>query len=419
MDGKNNNRDLEQIRNLMGGRFKSAEEVVTPGASHSPGPAPVPTRKQQPAPENKGIKPIFPLLTEEEARKAANEPRKPDDVFAFEKHRTIDKELNELALREVAAERGLTVEDLLKQKPDKKLEEKLEFSVGDVEKQMSVEDVRKMVGSKPEVPKTNSEQILALELKKLQLELEILKGQQHVEMEKPFLAEVPEIKPEPLVETKVEAKPKMEKPFKPQHPMHQKLRQAFALDAIPLAGIEINGVMFQMHPAPSSIHPWFTDKMAAASDLGVNSDQAFAVVIRNATVACSLIAVDGYSLVNVLGLAEEEVKDPRKLSPELRVLLAQTLWEMICELPSMENLFNFNPELTGRLFEFYNKKFRDITKLRVRGDETLHRYVCPVPKCLEVLDIEVPDNGQVYCRTHGTLMDDNGSLEDLRSIPLA
>jgi hypothetical protein len=398
----------DELRNVLG---KAASRVVLPSNNKLNPKAPPKPRRPNEAKEVETevpptppgcIAPIFPIVPESKVHEYMREDRRPDDVIGNYQKGKIDPELNELALREVAAERGISVEELLARNPDKKLDQKLEFANMEQptpptprSQTMSLEEARRILAEadKKPAPETSEDdkELQALEMRKAAIN------------EKKRLEALQKSNPAP------------EPKAKPQHPLLKSLRQKLSLDAIEPAVVEIEGFRFGMMPPPGSLQPWILEKIAAANQIG--SEPAIMITIRTAMVSVALVTINDVPLAEILGLTELSVpKNPMEISPELRQLMAQTVWEMATGTSTLPDLFAFNPQWVTRLYEAYDKSFKDY-KLKGQNDH-YHRFVCPVPACPEIYDLEVPVSGKVFCKIHGVETQDQGALEALNSLPL-
>ena len=390
MDKRNSN-DMTEAERILGDRFKNVKPVTGQEAFNPPPPK-KPERPQAPGtpetakpyvdprkadePKAQKIEPLFPLIPDSELPNYKFE--KATEPFAKEQHGKFDPELNELALQEIAAERGITVEELLKSPPDKKLEKKVEPMIEpgteqdiDIDAQIAALEARKAAAQKP--------------------------------------------KPEP---TKQPIKDPMKKMR--DNPILQRMRQKLALESIKPAEIEIEGIVFQMVSPPASMHPWIFEKIQAAE--GFRTPEILLMAIRNATISAALvgIGVPGdkvQPVAEVLGLAEEGV-DMYSMPKDLRELVAQTVWEMIIGESTIEGLFTLHPDLVIKLYQAYETRFRN-DALSSSLDREIHRFVCPVDGCVEVYDMKPPESGTVFCRVHAEKMSDQGLTADLRAVPLA
>ena len=391
MDKRNSN-DMTEAERILGDRFKTVKPV-TGAESFNPPPPKKPERPQAPgvpetakpyedprkpeASKAQKIDPLFPIIPNSELPNYKPEKARAEEPFAKEQHGKFDPELNEMALQDIAAERGITVEELLKSPPDKKLETKVEpMAEPGTEQDVDIDA-----------------QIAALQARK-------------EAMQKP--------KPEPK-------KQPIRDPLKKtrDNPILQRMRQKLALEAIKPAEIEIEGIVFQMVSPPASMHPWIFEKIQAAE--GFRTSEILMMSIRNATISASLvgIGVPGepvQPVAEVLGLAENV--DMYSMPKDLREVVAQTVWEMIGGDQTLEGLFTLHPDLVIKLYQAYETRFRNDV-LSSSLDRELHRFVCPVEGCVEVYDMKPPESGSVFCRVHAEKMSDQGLTADLRAVPLA
>lgn len=410
-----------ELVNVLG---KHASRVTLPSASSlNPQATPKPRRPEQrpdklletevpPTPAG-CIAPIFPIVPESEVHKYLKEDRKPDDVIGNYQRGKIDPELNELALREVAAERGISVEELLAQNPDKKLDKKLEFANMDQQppagppprtQEMSIDEARRMVREADAAPKGQPK------MSEDEEELKLLEEKQTALRMKIDARTAP-----PVTQTLQTKYRKSNLPPRKVHPLLARLREKLSLDVIDPCIVEINGLKFGLLPPPGSVQAWSLRKISLANP---NSPQELAITIRNVVVCSSLVTVEGESLISVLGLSEEHIEDPLRPNPDLRELLAQTLWEMIAGVKAHEDLFSLNPEAVTKLYDAFEKSFKHL-KVTSSLDAKQHRYVCPIDKCTEIYETEPPAGGIMFCKVHAAPMEDVGTLEELNQAPLS
>lgn len=382
-----NSNDINEIERLMGSRFKKAEPVSD--AAFNPPQAKKPERPKKKGQE--GIPPIFPIIPEDKLKEYTQEKARAEEPFAMEQHGKFDPELNEMALKEIAEERGISVEELLKSPPDKVLETK----VDPMNKSTDID-----------------QELLELELKRK--ELELLKAKKANEQEEVKKEEKKEIKASPL-KTSIPLKKKTK-----DNPILQKMRQKLSLESIKPAEVEIEGLIFRLMTPPASMHPWIFDKLKAAE--AFRSEEILLMTLKNATVCAALVAIgaegmDYQPIAEVLGLVDS-VPDMYSMPKDLRELVAQTLWEMIVGEASIEGLFTLHPDLVLKLYQAYELRFKN-DALASSLDQGLHRYICPMEDCPEAYDLIPPESEKVFCKVHGIPMTDSGLTAELRAVPLA
>lgn len=395
--------DLKQMKALMGDKKNAFVKVDKMQPPEPKAPKKRPQQKEEAAaiPAGKGTPPVYPIFTPEELKKRTAEvpqtERTFNDVFAGNKSDKFDPELNEYALKTVAEERGITVEELLNSKPDVKLEKK-------------VEPMDQVLETAPAEPSTEN-QILDLELEELELkrrELELRKkkaGAPQAAPVAPAAPAVPTKTAEEFKHTRVA-----------DNPVLRKMRQRLSMEAKDTAKVTIMELEFELNEPPTSLHPWVYQKLAAAQSFG--NENLFIMTLQNATISAAILRIDGQPVAEVLGLAEPgTIKDPYAMPMELKELVAQTLWEMIAGVNSLEGMFTFDSDVVQALYRSYQGKFRNKT-IVTSLDKELHRYVCPVPDCTEIHDMKPNKDGEAFCRIHGVKMTDQGLTAELRAIPL-
>lgn len=406
MDEKRNSQILNdpELLNVLGSAAGRVDLPSTSALNPTMAPKPRrPTTAEVPQTPAGCIAPIFPIVPESDVHLYQREDRRADDVMGNYQKGKIDPELNELALREVARERGITVEQLLSQNPDKTLEKKLEFANMDQQapptppartQTMSVEEARRMVAEADQAAIVEKEKQMS------QLVAEAERDDRPTRsFEKPMA-------PPP--------KPKSKLPPRKIHPLLAELRKEFAIDAIPPLKVAIRQHTFEMLPPPSSLHPWLLTKIANAEY--VNSPQAVQVAVRGSVISAALYAIDGIPIAEIFGLTPDPVPPLHQIPPELRELMAQTVWEMIAEVSTLEEVFTFDPQLVAKLFQQYSERFKD-DRFTLESDIKLHRFACPVAECTEAYNLE-PRAEPYYCKLHGVRMEDAGSLQEVNQIPL-
>ena len=411
----------EDLKNIMGARLKTAQQVpVAPGTPTSPTSAYQPPKSEmperpgapatpaQPATPNRGTPSPFPVINPKDAPVFKEDPLVP---FAGDRAGKFDPELNEFALSEVAADRGVTVDELLKT-DGKKLERKVE-PLNPNEQAMSAADAKKMLEAQAakaptsfappeaEAPPTN-QQALELELEALELQKKELEIRRR-------LAEAPR----PEAPTFPPPAPKNTKPV--LHPVLQRMREKLSLDNLAPAKIEIEGLLFELLPPPPGAYPWILEKFAELKQVDKRSAQ---LTLQKCTASLGLVRVEGAPIAEVLGLVPEgAVTLPLRPNVELRVLTAQALFEMIEGEPSLEQLFPFNPSIAGKLAQVFDQAFKNLD-LKSSLDPLLRHFICPVPECVEVGDYAVAPGTPVFCQVHGVPMEDKGLSVEVKSLPL-
>ncbi len=404
MAGKRPDNDLSEIQAIMGSKFADA---VTPGSEFTPPRQNLPQRPQRPMPKHlEGVtlqKAPFPIVPEADVHKYPTDDRAPSEVMAFGKTGYADAELNEMALRKVAEARGMTVAELLQQKPDTKLENKVRMVTSEAEAR-TLEDSEQMANA--EVEKSPEE--LELELQEIEARKKLASARAAREREARRQEEAAKAE-------RAQAVPVDRKRPAAQHPLLKSLREKFSLDTIQPVSVMIEGNSFMLHPAPQGLQHWVLEKIQTAQISG--SEQALVTTIRAAAVAQGLIAIDGISIARLFGLTSQEIEDPSRVSIEMRTLMAQTVWEMIVGMPSIEDLFTFHPDMVLKLYEAYDKGFKDKI-FQSSLDGAMRRYTCPYEDCTETLDRHNETGSPIFCPVHGVPMDDHGELKDLRSVPL-
>lgn len=418
MDGKKNpsnlkSSDMDEIRAAMGGRMDRAELAGT--NPHNPQKANMPKRPQAPG----GIPPIVPLVPDDKVAEYEKWTRdNPERQVAFgnEQHGKLDQELNEIALRDIAAERGITVEELLAQDPDKRLEHKMEFADMN-EKNMTVEEAKRM--TQTPVMQDADEIVSELEAEEseeeLELKLQEIELRKKLAQKKKASGTQAKTSTPKKAQTVRKASKKKAAPAK-VHPLLKKLRQEFAIDQIKTADVVINGIKFSLAPPPGALQTWSMEKMAAAGQ--VSSEQAVIATIRNVVVATSLVLIEDTSIAEVFGLTTVKVENPLRVTGDLRILMAQTVWEMIHGQSTIEGLFDLDPEVVLLMYNGYDRQFGK-SRYHLTGSESLHRYVCPVPDCEEMYEQPEPVDGNLFCKKHAVPMEDQGLVSELDQLPLS
>lgn len=394
------------MRNVMGDKTFNRVNVSNMNP-HNPK---APPRPRKPGEQKEAkprhpdlIEPLFPLIPDDKVQEYITknwEEKSANDVIGNYQRGKIDPELNNLALQAVAEERGITVEQLLAQTPDKKLEEKLEFADMNEQaparpgavKEMSIEEARRIMHA----------------------ENERLKAQHQERQEQP--APQPGLNgAEQSFERPVQAPRPQKKKLQPKkvHTLLKDLRREFALESIEPLIVTLRNHSFKLAPPAASLHPWILAKIANASYL--NSQQAVEVAIMHTIVAAALYEIDDVSVADIFGLIETDAPPVTQMNPELRELMAQSLWEMFADVTSIEGGFTFDPQLIVRLYKDYTQKFKD-DRFEPK-DPSLHRFICPVEGCEEFLNMKPKSDGY-FCKMHGVKLDDAGSLAEVEQLPL-
>jgi hypothetical protein len=383
--------DDEKIKQTMGSRFKDARPVVDDFQPSKPKMPERPTNKRKdlgdptPAP--------FPVIPQDQVSKYMEEKAKPEEPFAGNQTRKFDPELNEYALREIAKERGITVEELLKTK-GKKLEQK-------------VEPVEKTPASEPKALEEGSnlteEELLEIELKELELKKRKLELQRKAEKE---AAQQQQSQPQAA------ATPKTFK--KEVNPVLKKMREKLSLERVKPVEVIVEDVGFELLPPPSSVYPWVLNKIQEVA----GQTEAVKMMLKLCTAATGIVRVEKMPIAEVLELVPEgSVKDPLNPPTEVRILTAQTLIEMYQGEPSLDNLFPFNPNLVEKIYTAFEVSFKDLG-LKSSFDPKQRKFTCPVDDCKEVYDLAVEKGVPVFCQIHGIPMDDRGLTSEVEALPL-
>ena len=404
----------QEMRILMGPRFKDAVRLkpdLDPPKSQTPQPI-------QPLPRSgtgKGMAPPFPIVPPSQLanfKEIKDDPKEKQITFAAQQLGKFDKELNELALQEVAESKGLTVDQLLKSQPDKKLEQKLDaIEVGQeqaVEKTFDASSLKEQIEQQVKGNPTADE-----------ARIEDLKNQiAAIEKSKAEAAEAEKQKPK--VQTLL---PKKEEPVGipkelQDNPVLRKLREKLGQPAN-TCDVTVEGVEFQLTPPPGAMTLWVLEKIQAAQEFsGAGLPQH--LTIKIATVSAALMTIEKTSIAEVLGVQAYGTKaNPHLMDLDTRLVVSQMLWEMFCGIVTVPHLFPFHPDLAIKLYDAFVAKFGSQV-LESSMDGNIHRYVCPIEDCQQMYDQTIPPDGNfVYCKVHGTPMEDKGLTKDLRSLPLA
>jgi hypothetical protein len=379
----------DDYKNLLGGK------TVKPVTKEDMNPPKVQ------APKRPGIEPLFPIIPPEKLKQYAEVgPPKPEEALGNGQQGKFDTELNEIALKEMAAERGITVDELLKN-PTRKLEQKVEPAM-DTPKEATVDlaNMRTLLDAQMAATPQSS---LDMDLEMEELELE----RKRLELKRRRLTEqaVSAPTPDPVVS---------KKPVR--NPILDKMREKLSLDRLKPAEVELEGIKFELLPPPSSLHPWILGQISLAEQAG---EAAMIFKLKVCTACASLIKVEGQPIAEILGLVElGSIKDPYFPAPDVRLLTSQTLLEMMEGNPSIDSieLFRFIPDTAIKLYEAFTKTFKDLS-IRSSLDQDLFIYSCPVPECMEEQQ-EIKNDLKIFCRNHGVPLEMKGKKMEVMSIPL-
>jgi len=416
----------EDLKNIMGARLKTAQQVpAAPGAPTSPTSAYQPPKSKmperpgapaQPAAPNRGTPSPFPVINPKDAPVFKEEPLVP---FAGDKAGKFDPELNEFALSEVAADRGVTVDELLKT-DGKKLERKVE-PLNPNEQAMSAADAKKMMEAQAKAPTSfahpeaepaqappGQADMYALELEELELQ------QKQLELKRRRLQTgAPQLPTDAQIE---QAAPPEEKKLKPlMNPVIQKMRERLSMERIKPVDVEIEEIKFSLLPPPSATYSWAMHNLTTVQDEGKDAIQ---MMLKNCTAALGVVLIEGQPVAEVLGLVPVgSTKNPLNPPVNIRIESAQTLLEMMLGEPSIEGLFSFNPDMAQKLYQAFEVAFKNI-ELRSSLDPKMRHFTCPVPECKEIANVAVEKGTNVFCQIHGVPMDDRGLSAEAKSLPL-
>lgn len=345
----------------------------------------------------KGTPPPFPLVDQKDIHNYTEAgPKRPEEVFGYHQAGKFDPELNELALKEVAEQRGITVEQLLADKNlGKKLARKVEPAMEDKTVVANVSEFKNQISQETQA---KSEEIELLEL-----ELKIKKAKLQAQTPQAPQIQLPSMMKEETPKKSI------------TNPIIQKMREKLSIERIKPASVEIEGIKFELLPPPSSMYPWVMNRLGDASPLGKDGVK---IALQQATAAVSIMTIEGQAAAIVLGLAlEVEVPDPYYPPQVVRELQAQALYEMLQGNPTMEHLFRFNPDMGQKIYNAFQISFRDLD-LTSSLDPSLRHYTCPVPDCAEDYDLRLEKGTTVFCKIHGVPMDDRGLSKEVKSLPL-
>jgi hypothetical protein len=393
-------KDLDpQIAANLGGR-QVVKADLNPQKAKMPGP---PAKGGT----GKGTPPPYPIVEPKDIKNYTEEgPRKLDEVVGFNQPGKFDPELNELALKDIADKRGITVDELLAARDQGiKLPKKMEPAM----------ETKTVVGNASEFKKAMDKGIVEpapaptamdnvaremelLELQRQEIELKIKKSklQQGVPSDAPA--------------------PKVELPKKPiTNPIIQRMREKLSIERIKPASVEIEGIKFELLPPTSSMYAWVLNHMAEARDLG---EEGIKIALKQATAAVSIMTIEGTPTAVALELAmPDEIQDPYYPPQNIRELQAQALFEMFQGNPTMDHLFRFNPDMHQKIYNAFQISFRDLDLISSL-DPSLRHHTCPVPDCAENYDLRLEKGIPVFCKIHGVPMDDRGLSKEVKSLPL-
>lgn len=411
----------DELAESMGAYLKTAARIPV-NEQFKPVPAQMPKPGEKAAAEAKpkGIPPPFPIVPNNEIHKYPQVKQTDTDTFGHQQTGKFDPELNELALKEVAASKGMSVEQLLESRADRKSEVKLD-AAKPVEEKPTGEPVEQVQVKPPSsFFSPEDEEIAAMEAKLA--EARTRKAASGAVPEKETLT-AEQLQAKMLATEKRRQKKKddrkreTEKTGVPKefhdNPVIEKLRKKLSMDSIEPAKVSIEGIKFELLPPPAALNLWILEKIQAGREV-VGDGTPLAMTIKIATIAASISKIEGEEIRDVLGVPHSDASDELGV----KLLCAQTLWEMLIGLPSRKDLFQFDPELAMKLYEPFKAKFgtRD---LKTSFQEDIHRFVCPVGDCMEMYDM-VPMASELppFCKVHGVITEDKGLVRELRSVPL-
>ena len=376
----------EDLKRVMGSRLKGARQI--PGSEFQPGKAKLPER---PKPKGEGGTPApFPIIPQAEIPKYLAERAKAEEPFAGDRTRTFDPTLNEFALKSVAQERGITVEELLKQQG-----RKLETKVSPFKEET-----------------TQDTELLDLEMQELELKKKTLERKK--QLLQAAAAPAPAADPvTPVVTPTPAPKPVLTK--KPINPVLAKMREKLSLERLKPASVTIGGIEFELLPPPTSTYPWIFSELSRTQG---QAEEVTILTLKQCTAALVVVKVEGQPIAEVLGLCDEgSVQDPLNPPTDLRILTAQSLLEMFRGEPTLDTLFRFNPDMADKLYKAFNTFFKDLD-LVSSLDPKLRHFICPVLNCDETYDIAVEAGIPTFCQIHGVPMEDHGLSSEVKSLPL-
>jgi hypothetical protein len=425
--------DDEDLKHVMGGRFQNAKKL-TPQEAHAPS-KPVAPKRPEPKPGDRQPTPTpFPILSQEEVAKKQNEPARAEDAFAGATSRRFDPELNELALKQVAEERGITVEELLKSQ-GRKLEGKVEPMSEPKEQTFDATQLKKLLETaeqaKVAVPPapvdtiTSEDELLALELEELELkkkELELRRKLGHqataskTPEASPAAKKVPLSDPNPASAAQMQAStPGAIPPKKSIHnAVLQKMRERLSMEMISPAVVEIEGIEFELLPPKSDMYGWAMEKL---KDAAYEGQDAVKIALRVCTAATSLVRVEKLPIAEVLNLVPEGTvgSDPYKVSLDIRKMTAQALWEMLHGDTTIEGSFQFNPAMSEKLNQACDVHFKNLN-LTSSLDPKMRHFECSVPDCTESYDLALESGNPAFCQIHGIPMNDKGLSSETKNL---
>jgi hypothetical protein len=428
------NDDLKNVQHLLGKRGETVKQVPlskpSPTSAYQPPKAKMPERPKAAGTPNPAAQPRrgtptpFAIIDPRHAPVFKEEPPLP---FAGDKAGKFDPELNEFALQEIAKERGITVEELLKTE-GKKLERKVE-PLNPTEQAMSAADAKKLLEaahkeqqrppSSFETPEayaapaneTAPDAAYQLELEELELQ------RKQLELKRRRLQSGAPVMPtEAQIQHAQRPAPQDERKLKPlDNPVIRKMRERLSMERIKPETVEIEDIKFSLLPPPSSTYSWALEKLTSVQQDG---EDAIKLMLKSCTAALGIVLIEGQPVAEVLGLVPEgTVKTPLNPPLELRILTAQTLLEMMAGDPSIEGLFPFNPDMAQKLYLAFEAAFKNI-ELKSSLDPKLRHFTCPVPDCQETADRPVAKGANVFCPVHGVPMDDRGLSTEAKALPL-
>jgi hypothetical protein len=407
-----NDEDFKEINILTGGAQGKLVRPEEAPRSKMPEKPRLPHGVQN-APTYSGVQPPVPVVASGEIEKYQKAPKTPDQAFGFEKPGSFDKELNELALKEVADARGISVEQLLASAPDKILTKPLQ-------------GIEAAQGASPAAPaqtfSTDTKtRIAELELEIKRLELEGLKRENDLALSRSSFEGAPPAGGNPPGGGEPPKSPPVKgsskKELKALHPLLDRLRDKLSLKRLKPAEVELEGLKFSLLPPPASMHPWVLGAVVDESYLGKESmEQA----LKLATAAVSVVLIEGVAAAEALGLVEAgSVQDPWEPNFLQRKISAQALYEMFRGEPTVAHLFALNPDVGLKLYREFTRSFPNI-EVRASSDPEVHLFKCPIEGCNEELSRRVlkPEDAMVFCPVHGTEMTDEGTVQEVTALPL-
>lgn len=417
--------DDPQLKANMGkylNRAKPVNDQLKPGQPVMPKAPGVPGKEPEIQYEKQGgtglgKAPPFPIVASQSLGQFEQAKQTDADTFGLEQDRAFDPELNELALKEVAAARGMTVEQLLESRADRKTDVKLRPAEIAKEAPVQQEQAPPRSFLTPE-----DEEMLHLENRMAELKNKASQQPAGVPTPESVVRTAADIQ-KTLVEREHQSRRKREerareeeKPGVPKefndNPVIAKLRKKLSIQAIEPCQVTIEDVKFEMLPAPANLNLWILEKIQASESV-VGGGAPLALAIKLATVCASLTKIEGVDVAEVLDIPQTGDDFMTSLA------CAQSLWEMMIGLPSRQDLFELDPELGVKLYEPYLATFGN-RDLKSSFQEQINRFVCPVEGCMEMYDMKpMPSGISPFCKVHGGPMEDKGLIKELRSVPLA